>query len=559
MKKHYLGYNMEKQINTLSILQQFRLKYTPKLPKILKNLKNLHLLPIEDQKFKKQQSAELSKLLPTLNQAAALKPIEKESLATPFLKVGVVLSGGQAAGGHNVITGLFDALKALNSENQLFGFLNGPAGIIKNKSIEITDSMLALYRNQGGFDLLGSGRTKIETEEQFQVSEQTVKALNLDGLVIIGGDDSNTNAALLAEYFNQKKCKTKVIGVPKTIDGDLKNEWIEISFGFDSACKTYSEIIGNVLRDALSQKKYYFFIKVMGRSASHIALECALQTHPNLTLIGEEVEAQKLTVQDITNIIADMICRRSNQKKDFGVLLIPEGIIEFIPECKALIEELNHLMVKEEKVDSIASLLTPTSTACFKSLPPEVQSQLLLDRDPHGNVQVSKIESDRLFIETVKKELAKRKKEGNYDGKFEAQPLFCGYEGRSCLPSNFDSHYCYSLGHVGALLINQGFTGYMAYVQKLAQPIADWQIGAVPLVNLMDLEHRKGKIKPVVCKAKVDLKGAPYLSFIEQREKWAINEDYCYPGPIQFFGPELMTESITQTLQAESKKNNYSE
>ena len=528
-----------------SNLQHVRLKFEPKLPKVLNSLRNLHAAV--DKCI--QTSRELPVEFPVLSRLPFLKFEGKEDLTPAPLTVGVVLSGGQAAGGHNVISGLFDALKKLHPGSRLFGFLNGPSGIIDHKFVEITEQSLAVYRNQGGFDLLGSGRTKIETPEQFAASKKSVADLGLDGLVIVGGDDSNTNAAFLAEYFHKEGCQTKVIGVPKTIDGDLKNQFIECSFGFDSACKTYSELIGNVLCDALSQKKYYFFIKLMGRSASHIALECALQTQPNLALIGEEVEAKKLTIADITNLIADMVCRRAEKKKEYGAILIPEGIIEFIPECKQLIAELNSLLASpESKVEGIAERLSPASSQCFKALPVEVQNQLLLDRDPHGNVQVSKIESDRLFMETVKKELAQRKKAGSYQGKFSAQPLFYGYEGRSCLPSNFDAQYCYALGHVAALLISQGYSGYMARVQNLSKPVEDWQIGAVPLVKMMHMENRKGKLKPVIRKALVDLQGPLFAKFNLNRERWKWEDDYRSPGPIQFFGPPEITEAVTQTL-----------
>jgi diphosphate-dependent phosphofructokinase len=526
-------------------LQQLRLKYEPKLPKILLHIKDLYALPGDAGSL---AASELSPIFPTLAQLPLLTFAGTENLSHPPLKVGIVLSGGQAAGGHNVISGLFDALKKLNPSSQLYGYLNGPSGIVEHKYIVLTEESLSAYRNQGGFDLLGSGRTKIETPEQFQAAKQSATSLNLDGLVVVGGDDSNTNAAFLAEYFHQNKCKTKVVGAPKTIDGDLKNEYIETSFGFDSACKTYSELIGNVLRDALSQKKYYFFIKLMGRSASHIALECALQTQPNMTLIGEEVEAKKLTIADITKSIADMICRRAEQSKEFGVVLIPEGIIEFIPECKTLIGELNNLLASSGDIQEVIAKLSGSSKACFESLPGDVQNQLLLDRDPHGNVQVSKIESDRLFLETVKKELNKRKKEGSYKGKFSAQPLFYGYEGRSCFPSNFDAQYCYALGHVSALLINQGCTGYMGFVQKLFLSVEEWQIGAVPLVKMMHMEKRKGELKPVIRKALVDLKGRPFAAFSKQRENWMWEDDYRYPGPIQFFGPPEVTDLVTQTL-----------
>lgn len=542
-------------MKSLSPLETLRLQYQPKLPKLLRQLEGLTFEPM--QANRPSISVELAQLFPkTASQSFLTVRATKNQTHNP-LRVGVVLSGGQAAGGHNVISGLFDALKKLNPNSQLYGFLNGPGGIIDNKYKELKADTIAAYRNQGGFDMIGSGRTKIETPEQFQAAENAVQALNLDGLVIVGGDDSNTNAALLAEYFIRRNIKTRVIGVPKTIDGDLKNDNIEASFGFDTASKTYSEYIGSVARDALSAAKYYFFIKVMGRSASHIALECALQTHPNLTLIGEEVEAKKQTVRDITIEIADLICERAAKSKDYGIIVIPEGLIEFIPECKTLISELNALVATEvttEKAqrDQILAKLSAPAAACLQSLPAEIQSQLLLDRDPHGNVKVSQIETERLFIETVKSELVKRQQAGTYKGKFSPLPLFCGYEGRSCMPSNFDAQYCYALGHVAALLIEQGATGYMSSVSHLTQPVDDWKLSGIPLVSMMDLEMRKGKLKPVIRKALVDLAGKPFAQFKEQSKQWRIADDYRYPGPIQFFGPSELIESTTLTLSLES-------
>ncbi len=566
LNKPFEGDPVEKE----SVLQKARARFQPRLPKILSEIKSLTLSPTHEN-FQKKVPKEIAALFPKTYGQPFLAFSKGENLTHPPLRVGVVLSGGQAAGGHNVITGLFDALKKLNPQSQLFGFLNGPSGIIGNKNAPLTEEKMAPYRNSGGFDLIGAGRTKIETPEQFQASENTVKALDLDGLVIIGGDDSNTNAAFLAEHFKARGIKTRVVGVPKTIDGDLKNEFLEISFGFDTACKTFSEFIGNVLRDALSAKKYYFFIKVMGRSASHIALECALQTHPNMTLIGEEVKEHNKTVAAITKEISDMICQRSSQGKEFGVILIPEGLIEFIPECKILIKELNGLFAaekphkanleklktKEEKISYILPHLSADSSACFHSFPSDIQIQLLLDRDPHGNVQVSKIETERLFIETVKEELARREKAGLYEGKFSAQPLFCGYEGRSCFPTNFDAQYCYALGHVAALLIDQGATGYMSSIRGLVLPAEEWTIGGIPLLEMMDIELRSGRQAAVIKKAFVNLNSEPYLSFEEMGKRWQMEDDYCYPGPIQFFGPTELTDSITLTLSAE--KNVYSD
>ena len=446
-----------------TLLQKLRLEFHPQKPSLLKHIKEVGILPGEPSIV---HDPELKKLFPHLATLPFLKFGHKKNGQHQAKKVGVVLSGGQAPGGHNVITGLFDALKELNSGSTVIGFLNGPSGIVEKKYKELNADFLAGYRNTGGFDMIGSGRTKIETPEQFAAAEKVCRELDLDGLVIIGGDDSNTNAALLAEYFLSKNCKTAVIGVPKTIDGDLKNDQIEISFGFDTACKVYSEIIGNLERDALSAKKYWFFVKIMGRSASHVALECALQTRPNITLIGEEIESQKKTLEQIVNEIVDVINKRAAQGKNYGMIIIPEGIIEFIPEFKQLIKELNQLLAEGKNIDQ----LSEQSAHVFHMIPELIQKQLLLDRDPHGNVQVSKIETERLLIEMVKAKVPK----------LSPQPLFCGYEGRSCLPSNFDSQYCYALGQVAALLIDRGATGYMACVNDLALPVSDWQCAEYP-------------------------------------------------------------------------------
>lgn len=425
------------------------------------------------------------------------------------LRVGVFFSGGQAAGGHNVVTGLFDALKKMHPESVLFGFLDGPGGIISGSSKELIKSLLDPYRNQGGFDLIGSGRTKIETDEQFQAALSAVKKLKLDGLVIVGGDDSNTNAALLAEFFLKQKCSTKVISVPKTIDGDLQNAFVAISFGFDTATKIYSELIGNIARDALSAKKYYHFIKLMGRSASHVTLECALATHPNLALISEE----KKSLSQITTEISDLIVKRAETGKNYGVILIPEGLVEFMPDFQA-------------------------------SFPERIQKQLLIEKDPHGNINVSAIETDVLLIETVTAELQKRR----FKGKFNAIPHFFGYEGRSGLPSNFDANYCYVLGHVAALLIDYGLSGYMSFVGNLSQAPEAWSVGAVPLAPLLHLEERKGKPQPVIAKALVNLKGKIYERFKRESAHWTLEDHYCYPGPIQFFGDRMLTESFPKII-----------
>lgn len=474
----------------------------------------------------------------------------KETLKTQPLRLGVVLSGGQAAGGHNVIIGLYDALKKLNPKSQLFGFLDGPSGIIKNIHKELVLEELNRFRNTGGFDLLGSGRTKIESPEQFVSSLETVKKLDLDGLVIIGGDDSNTNAALLAQYYRENNCKTCVVGVPKTIDGDLKNSFIEISFGFDTACKTYSEIIGNVMRDTLSAKKYWYFIKLMGRSASHVTLEAALQTQPNLAWISEEVLAKKRTLSDLVAEAADLVSKRSASGKNYGIVLIPEGIIEFIPEVKLLIKELNTLLA-DGKAESIETLLTEASKRCFLAIPKDVRAQLLYDRDPHGNVQVSKIETERLFIQMVKEELKRRR----FKGKFDPQPMFLGYEGRAAFPSNFDCQYCYALGYVAALLIQSKASGYICSIQNLTEPVEDWTIAGIPLIAMIHQEERNGKVVPVIEKALVDLDGPVFAAFNAMRQKWALEDHYHSPGPIQFWGPPEIADATTLTLDYEKEES----
>ena len=480
----------------------------------------------------------------------------------PVMNVGVILSGGQAPGGHNVISGLFDGLKGLNAENKLYGFLGGPSGLVDNQYIELTADVVDQYRNTGGFDIIGSGRTKLEETEQFDQTLANCQALGIKALVIIGGDDSNTNACVLAEYFAQKKCGLQVIGVPKTIDGDLKNEMIETSFGFDTACKTYSELIGNIQRDANSAKKYWHFIKLMGRSASHIALECALQTQPNITIISEEVEAKQQTLDDVVSYIANIVVQRSRNGENFGTILIPEGLVEFIPAMKRLIEELNDLLAHhEEKINSfegnkekreyVISLLSPASAEVFSSLPNNFANQLMLDRDPHGNVQVSMIETEKLLIDMVKAKVKKMKKSGEFEGKMSGQPHFFGYEGRCASPTNFDTDYCYSLGKVAALLIGAGKTGYMASVRNLTKSADQWIAGGVPITMMMNMERRHGEMKPVIQKALVKLDGAPFRKLADHRDEWALNTSYIYPGPIQYFGPSEVCDSCTKTLELE--------
>lgn len=535
-------------MKAMSQLQQLRLLYEPNLPTILTDLTSIQ--PV----FEVSEIEEsLKGHFPLTSKQSFITFAKGSKQAHQPLRVGVVLSGGQAPGGHNVISGLYDALKKLNPSSYLIGFSDGPSGIIRNQAIDITKELLASYRNQGGFDIIGSGRTKIETPEDFEAAHRAVTDRNLDAVVIIGGDDSNTNAALLAEYFRKVKCKTRVIGVPKTIDGDLKSDQIEISFGFDTACKVYSEMIGNIAKDTLSAKKAYYFIKLMGRAASHVTLECALQTQPNLALISEEVERVGKTLQDVTDDIVKMIVRRAELGKDYGVILIPEGLIEFIPEVKQLITELNGLLA-QESVESVEAKLSKDAAHCFSSLPASIQKQLLLDRDPHGNVQVSKIETERLLIELVKTRLQTLAKEGSYKGKFSSQPCFYGYEGRSSLPSNFDADYCYTLGHVAALLVDAGATGYICYVQNLTKPSQEWVVGGVPLCHMMHLEQRKGKTKAVIKKALVDLSGPAFSYFAKVSPNWIEHDDYKSPGPIQFFGPVSLTHTPPHSLRVTSNE-----
>ncbi len=530
---------------TLSPLQEARTNYKIRLPKTLEQLETLSLQK-GDKTTSVADTDQLKSLFPHTFGQPLLSFVQSEKKTHKPLKVGVVLSGGQAPGGHNVIAGLFDALQRLNSASTLFGFIEGPSGIVNNQTKQITAENLDPYRNQGGFDIIGSGRTKIETKEQLKNTANTVRELNLDGLVVIGGDDSNTNAALLANFFKAEGIGTSVVGVPKTIDGDLKSPDIEVSFGFDTACKVYSELIGNILRDCISAKKYYHFIKLMGRSASHITLECALQTHPNMTLISEEVAKHAKTLQQITNEICDMICTRAEQGKLFGGILVPEGLIEFIPEMQALITELNDLLAHNKL--PVTEHLTDNALKTFTSLPESIQAQLLEDRDPHGNVQVSRIATEQLLIKTVEKELKQR----NVTFKFSSQHHFLGYEGRSAMPSNFDCHYCYALGHVAALLLNSELSGYMAAVQNLAQPVESWKIAGIPLTMMMNMEQRHGEAKPVIQKSLVDLDGKPFQVFQSRRDSWKTDDSYRYPGPIQFFGDQACTDATNITLQHEN-------
>ncbi|MCQ2739482.1 MAG: diphosphate--fructose-6-phosphate 1-phosphotransferase [bacterium] len=556
-------------MTNLSPLQIERLKYEPKLPSSLANGIN-HLVSQEGTATQSVANQdEISALFKnTYGKPTVTFKTASESTESSLRNVGVILSGGQAPGGHNVIAGLYDALKQANSSNKLYGFLGGPSGIIEGKYVEFDDKFIDAYRNTGGFDIIGSGRTKLETEEQFQSSLEVCKKLNISAVVIIGGDDSNTNAALLAEWFVAHNAGIQVIGCPKTIDGDLKNEQIEISFGFDTATKTYAELIGNIERDANSAKKYWHFIKIMGRSASHVALEAALQTQPNITLISEEVEQKKMSLSSIIDYITDIVVRRSDNGKNFGIAVVPEGLIEFIPELKSMIANLNDIMstlesnsaysngTDAEKISIIENTLSSENSSVFKSLPSLIKSQLLMDRDPHGNVQVSKIETEKLLISMVEEKLANLKKEGKYSGKFSTQSHFFGYEGRCAFPSNFDADYCYSLGFNAFALINFGLTGYLSSVRNLTAPATEWIAGGVPLTMMMNMERRHGEMKPVIKKALVELDGPVFKKLELNREDWAMNDRYLFPGAIQYFGPSSVCDITTVTLALEKSLAN---
>jgi len=550
-------------LSNLSPLQRYRLNFKPKLPLVLKDLKNL--VPLADPKDNHSSVlVTIAALFPHSAQLPLLSFMPGKEMPARPLKVGIVFSGGQAPGGHNVISGVFDALSQLHPNSSLIGFLDGPEGIIQNKTIALTEQTIAPYRNQGGFDLIGSGRMKIETPDQFEAAEKTIRTLGLDGLIVIGGDDSNTNAAFLSEYFKKKNMSVCIAGVPKTIDGDLKNEFIEVSFGFDTACKIYSETIGNLAKDALSAKKYYFFVKLMGRSASHITLECALKTQVNLALIGEEIRAKKQTLNDIIGQIADMICERAAINKNYGVILIPEGIIEFFDDFSSLIIELNQILhlepklSKDQQLTFIESHLKPSSWDCFNALPDDIKGQLLLERDPHGNIQVSKIETERLFIHLVAKELQKRKQMGKYTGKFDPQAIFCGYEGRTGLPSNFDCQYCYALGYVATLLVHSGSSGYMGCLRHLNEPVEKWEVQGIPLVQMLSIEKRKGREVAVLQKYLVNLGGVAFDLFKKKRHQWLLEDHYLCPGPMQFEGPSEITNLPPLSLLLENENRRTS-
>jgi len=542
-----------------SALQLARAAYQPKLPKALQGA-------VKVKEGKPTQSVgdqeEIKKLFPNTYGMPIVEFEPATEANTKKMNVGIILSGGQAPGGHNVITGLFDQIKKLNPENRLYGFILGPGGLVDHNYMELTKEIVDEYRNTGGFDMIGSGRTKLEKVDQFEKGLEIIRELDIKAIVIIGGDDSNTNACVLAEYYAAKNYGVQVIGCPKTIDGDLKNEQIETSFGFDTACKTYSELIGNIERDCNSARKYWHFIKVMGRSASHIALECALQTQPNICLVSEEVEAKGQSLDDIVNYIAEAVAARAADGNNFGTVIIPEGVIEFIPAIKKLIAQLNDVLAlpeakeisRDEQVDFAKSHLSAENLAVFNSLPVGVARQLALDRDPHGNVQVSLIETEKLLSEMVGKRLDQLKKEGKYVGKFGTQHHFFGYEGRCAAPSNFDADYCYALGTSAAQLIANGKTGYMAIVKNTTAPAEQWIAGGVPITMMMNMEKRAGEMKPVIRKALVELDGAPFKYFAARREKWAKETCYVYPGPIQYWGPTEVCDQPTMTLALEQAK-----
>ena len=541
-----------------SALQKERAAYQPKLPKALQGAVTIKE-GAATQSVDNQE--EIKKLFPNTYGMPLVEFVPAETETHKAMNVGVILSGGQAPGGHNVISGLFDEVKKLNPENRLYGFLMGPGGLVDHKYIEITDELIADYRNTGGFDLIGSGRTKLEEVSQFEKGIEILRELDIKALVIIGGDDSNTNACVLAEYYAAKNYGVQVIGCPKTIDGDLKNDQIETSFGFDTACKTYAEVIGNIERDCNSARKYWHFIKLMGRSASHIALECALQTQPNICLISEEIEKKDLTLNQVVEQIAETVAYRASQGNNFGVVLIPEGLIEFIPAIGRLIQELNDLLAahgadykdldKEAQRKYIIEHLSKENAATFETLPADVARQLSLDRDPHGNVQVSLIETEKLLSAMCEARLAEMKKEGKYVGKFAAQHHFFGYEGRCAAPSNFDADYCYALGTSAAQLIANGKTGYMAIVKNTTAPADQWIAGGVPITMMMNMERRNGEMKPVIRKALVELDGAPFKEFASKRDVWARETAFVYPGPIQYWGPTEVCDQPTKTLALE--------
>ena len=551
----------------LSPLQKARYEYSPKLPGMLRN----GIAEIAVKEGEKTTSAadqeKIAELFPnTYGEPEVTFEKGQNTSAAKKQVVGVILSGGQAPGGHNVVSGLYDALKATNKENVLIGFKGGPSGLIEDNFIVFDDAYINAYRNTGGFDIIGSGRTKLETEEQFKIATEVCKKHGITAIVIIGGDDSNTNACVLAEYMAAHKTGVQVIGCPKTIDGDLKNEDIEISFGFDTATKTYSELIGNIERDCNSAKKYWHFIKVMGRSASHVALECALECQPNICLISEEVKAKKQSLSEIADYIADAVEKRAADGNNFGVVVIPEGVVEFVPEFSALISEINELLAGSkadafnaleswaEKYAFIEKGLSKEAMEVFAILPQAIQQQLFLERDPHGNVQVSLIESEKLFAALVGDKLKARKAAGTYTGKYATQTHFFGYEGRCAFPSNFDADYCYSLGYNAFMLIQYGYNGYLSKVSNLSRPAEEWVAGGMPITKMMNIERRHGEDKPVIKKALVELDGKPFKYFEAHRDEWAVETSYVFPGAIQYYGPTEVCDITTRTLALEQGK-----
>ena len=546
---------------TKSALQIARAAYQPKLPKALKGSVKV----VEGEKTQSvADQKEIEGLFPNTYGMPVIKFEETDGAVDfPAINVGVILSGGQAPGGHNVISGLFDGIKKLNADSKLYGFILGPGGLVDHNYKELTAEIIDDYRNTGGFDIIGSGRTKLEKVDQFEKGLEIIKKLGIKALVMIGGDDSNTNACVLAEYYAAKDYGVQVIGCPKTIDGDLKNSMIETSFGFDTACKVYSEVIGNIQRDCKSAQKYWHFIKLMGRSASHIALECALQTQPNVCIVSEEVEKKNMSLDDVVVYIAEIVAKRAANGDNYGTVLIPEGLIEFIPAMKNLIAELNDFLAHDDKFATldkdeqrayVIKNISAENAKIYASLPEGVARQLTLDRDPHGNVQVSLIETEKLLSEMVANKLEEWRSEGKYNGKFARQHHFFGYEGRCAAPSNYDADYCYALGYTASALIANGKTGYMSSVRNTTAPAAEWIAGGVPITMMMNMERRHGKMKPVIQKALVELDGAPFKKFAANREDWAINTSYVYPGPIQYFGPTEVCDQPTRTLVLEQGK-----
>ncbi len=548
-------------MSTISPVQKARAAYRPKLPAALAESGPFVKLSVGEPTESVADRDDIKAKFPNTYGLPLITIEGHEAKSLTAIKVGVILSGGQAPGGHNVIAGLYDALKAANPGSELYGFLGGPSGLIDKKFVVLTDELMDSYRNTGGFDIIGSGRTKLESEEQFAKVAANCQLLGITAVVVIGGDDSNTNACMLAEYFCRTRAGIQVIGCPKTIDGDLKNEWIETSFGFDTATKVYAELIGNIQRDANSAKKYWHFIKLMGRSASHIALEAGLKTHPNVCIVSEEVESRQMTLHQVAEEIAKIVAARAQNGRNFGIVLVPEGLVEFVPEVKALIAELNDLLGEhkayfetlsdDDKLQFVNGRISPASTKTFGSLPAWIRRQLLADRDDHGNVQVSRIETEKLLIDLVGDMLREWKAEGKFGGKFSALSHFFGYEGRCAAPSNFDADYCYSLGYTASTLVLGGKTGYLAAVRNLTCAASQWTAMGVPLTMMMNMERRQSKSKPVIRKALVELDGRPFKELASKRAAWALEDDYVYPGPIQYFGPSEVCDLPTETLALE--------